>query len=65
MNKKKTIALDESAYDDLYRAMATDKEREAEAKEWCSGLTSQLGNLSKADVLAVEEAIRVQLGMHK
>ena len=28
-------------------------------------LTSQLGSLSKADVLAVEEAIRVQLGMPK
>jgi len=26
-------------------------------------LTSQLGSLSKADVLAVEDAIRVQLGM--
>ena len=35
--------------------MAADKTR----------LTSQLGTLSKADVLAVEEAIRVQLGMPK
>jgi mRNA interferase MazF len=35
--------------------MAADKTR----------LTSQLGSLSKADVLAVEEAIRVQLGMPK
>jgi mRNA interferase MazF len=33
--------------------MAADKSR----------LTSQLGSLSKADVLAVEDAIRVQLGM--
>jgi hypothetical protein len=28
-----------------------------------SYLMSQLGSLSKADVLAVEDAIRVQLGM--
>jgi mRNA interferase MazF len=35
--------------------MAADKTR----------LNSQLGSLSKADVLAVEEAIRVQLGMPK
>ncbi len=35
--------------------MAADKTR----------LISQLGSLSKADVLAVEEAIRVQLGMPK
>jgi mRNA interferase MazF len=35
--------------------MAADKTR----------LTSQLGSLSKAGVLAVEEAIRVQLGMPK
>jgi mRNA interferase MazF len=35
--------------------MAADKTR----------LTSQLGSLSKADVLVVEEAIRVQLGMPK
>ncbi len=33
--------------------MAADKSR----------LTSQLGSLSKADVLAVEDAVRVQLGM--
>ena len=65
MNKKKTIALDESSYSVMYLAMAADVVREAEAQEWCSGLTSQFGSLSKADVLAVEEAIRVQLGMPK
>ena len=65
MDKTKTIALDEFVYDVSYRAMATDNEREAEAQEWCNGLTSQLGSLSKADVLAVEEAIRVRLGISK
>lgn len=65
MDKTKAIAFDKFAYDVAYRMMATDHEREAEAQEWCRGLGIQLGSLSKADVLAVDEANQVQLGMPK
>ena len=71
----------DTALDDGYRAMAADKAREAEALEWCNALAgdmadqimaadqtrlkSQLGALSKADMLAVEDAIKVHLGLSR
>ena len=69
----------DTSLDDGYKAMAADKSREAEAQDWCNSLAkdmadqimaadkprlkSRLGELSKADMLAVEDAIKVHLAL--
>ncbi|MES2262003.1 MAG: hypothetical protein V4724_26075 [Pseudomonadota bacterium] len=45
--------------------MAVDKERESDAVAWCNALAKMSDEISKADMLAVENAIRVHLGMPK
>jgi predicted CopG family antitoxin len=45
-----------ASLEDGYKAMAQDQSRETEAMEWTNGL-------AKADTLAVEDAIKLQLGM--
>jgi hypothetical protein len=68
-----------ASIEDGYQAMAADKEREVEAMEWCNAiagdmadqvmaadktrLKNKVGVLSKKDMLAVEDAIKVHLGM--
>jgi predicted CopG family antitoxin len=34
----------DTALDEGYKAMATDKAREAEAREWCNGLAGDMAN---------------------
>ena len=38
----------DTSLDDGYRAMAADKEREAEAVEWTNGLAGDIGNMADA-----------------
>lgn len=38
----------DTSLDDGYRAMAADKEREAEAVEWTNGLAGDVGNMADA-----------------
>ena len=44
-----------ASLDEGYQAMAADTEREAEALQWCNALA--------ADLLGVEEALLVHLGL--
>ena len=37
----------DTALDDGYQAMAADKERETEAKEWCNALAGDMANESR------------------
>lgn len=63
-----------ASLDNGYRTMASDQVREAEAVAWCNALANdmaadktrlkaQLGTLSKADLLAVEDAIKLHLAL--
>lgn len=65
----------DTALDEGYRAMAADEAREADAVAWCNGLADQimaadkarlktrLGVLSKPDLVLVDDAIKVHLGL--
>ncbi len=37
----------DTSLDDGYRAMAADKEREAEAKEWCNALAEDMADAAR------------------